>query len=185
MRNLCFNLRDAPYDEEQTSGFEFLFRDILPALAPLWWYWDRYEFNWMAYGTEQGRRDMAWFDERAKGQPFVPPGTLLPSLACYVQDFWTELWGFAERPSDPVMTGTGWRFPADNLGYDFIRRHAHVGFYNVDGGEWIIFSSDDSLLRMLEESRGKYIIHREETADWFFRGDAVPHLGAARPDPPR
>lgn len=130
------------------SSFAFFFAPILYDLGEYWWdelpiYGNTYE----AAKADESLKDH-WVDLPA--QSFIPPRTMIPFFAKYVEDWdWCCFHGFEDRPGEEYNV---LRKRIDSLRHDFGRlfEFVDIRFLNVDGAFWQMYTKNKAYLARVQ-----------------------------------
>lgn len=121
-------------------SFTAFFQPIFPQLAKFHWiYPDTLPFA----GSDIAFETLA---EASCAEGYLPPDTLLPKFATFINEDWTDLYGFHQLPDVTSFRQHLCKNPAD---YPWLSRHADICLFNVDGAWWEIYARDPSLLETI------------------------------------
>src|SRR6185369_14927806 len=137
MHGLHIKPRWQPAIPAERRSFTAFFNPIFPQLAAFHWiYPDTIPF----LGADNVFERLV---DSSCSEGYIPPDTLLPKFAHFIEEDWMELCGF-RQPPDVVAARRHLReSPTD---YAWLSSVADICFFNVDGAWWEIYARDESLL---------------------------------------
>lgn len=128
--------------------FEVFFQPILPKLAVFHWYCEPvFPF---ARGAESEDEEFAQIDESALWP--IPPGTLLPRFAHFMENDWVDLYGFLQPPAEEIQR----RLEGGVVNTRLLSGIVDICFFNVDNAYWEIYARDDQMLNDVARHVGRF-----------------------------
>jgi hypothetical protein len=142
MNGLHIKPRWQPAIPAERRSFTAFFQPVFPQLALFHWiYPDTIPFG----GLDDEFEVLA---ETTCSEGYIPPDTILPRFAHFIEEDGTDLFGFRTAPDVTVIRRRLRESPAD---YEWISQHTDICFFSVDGAWWEVYSRDRALLETVRQ----------------------------------